>query len=75
MAEQEDAELTSLMNTSRIHLVGRHGVRISPQLGHLPVAGGGPQRPRRREEHLSDWVGHGGSEGGGEVEAGQDQCP
>ena len=40
--------------------MGRCGVRISPQLGHVRDAGGGPQCPRRWEETLSNWVGRGG---------------
>ena len=52
--------------------IGRHRVRISPQLGHLPDAGGGPRCPRRWEEPASKLAGHGGTEGRGEVEAGQD---
>ena len=49
-------------------------VSISPQLGHLPAAGGGPWCPRTWEEPLSEPVGRGGTEGGGEVEVRQDQC-
>ena len=55
--------------------VGGPGVCISSQLGHLPYAGGGPQHPRGWEEPPSNWVGCQGSKGGGEVEAGWDQCP
>ena len=44
---------------------GRGGrrVHVSPQLGRLPDAGGGPRCPRRWEEHPSDQVGCGGHEG------------
>ena len=59
---------------SRDGSMGRCGSRISPQLGCLPDAGGGPRCPRRQEEPPSDWVGCGGTEWGGEVEAWQDQC-
>ena len=55
--------------------VGWRGVCISPQLGHLPDAGGGPWRPRGWEEAPSKLVGRGGTEGGEEVETRQDQCP
>ena len=55
--------------------MGRCRVRISPQLGHLPEAGGGPQRQRSREEPLSKCLKRGGTERGGEVEAGQDWRP
>ena len=55
--------------------MGRHGVRVSPQLGSLPDAGGGPRCPRRWEEPSSKLVGHGGTEKGGEVEARQDWRP
>ena len=39
--------------------VGGRGVCISPQLGHLPEAGGGPLLPGRWEEPPSKWVGDG----------------
>ena len=52
--------------------VGRRGVWVSPQLGHLLDAGGGPRCPRRWEEPPSNQVG-GGTEVGGEVEARQDR--
>ena len=55
--------------------VGRRRVRVAPQLGHLPDAGGGPRCPRRWKEPPIEPVGHGGTEGGAEVEAGQDRCP
>ena len=55
--------------------VQRLRVRVSPQLGHLQDTGGGPQCPRRQEEPPSETVGCGGTEGGGEVEARQDQRP
>lgn len=38
-------------------------------------AGGGPQHPRRWGEPPREPIGCGGTEGRGEVEAGQDQCP
>ena len=34
--------------------VERREVCVSPQLGHLPDAGGGPRRPKRWEEPLSE---------------------
>ena len=55
--------------------VGRRGVSISPQLGHVPATGGGLWCPRRWEEPQSEPVGRRGTEGGGEVEARQDRCP
>ena len=55
--------------------VGRCRVHVSPQLGHLLDTGGGPRCTGRQEEPPSEPVGHGGNEGEGEVEAGQDQCP
>ena len=55
--------------------VGRHRVRVSPQLGCLPDAGGEPQHPRRWEEPPSKPVRCGGTEEGREVEAEQDQHP
>ena len=55
----------------------RHGVCVSSQLGQLPGTGGGPRTPKGMGGTLSDWVGCGGwgSEGGGEVEVGQDWRP
>ena len=44
--------------------MGGCGICVSPQLGHLPDAGGGPQCPRRWEEPPSNWVGRGGKGGG-----------
>ena len=55
--------------------VGIFGVCVSPQLGCLLDAGGGPQHPRRWEEPPSELGGHGGTGGGGVVEARQDQHP
>ena len=55
--------------------MGRCDVHISPQLGCLPDAGGGPPCPRRREELPNELVGCGETEGGGEVKFGQDQSP
>ena len=43
--------------------MGRCGVRISPHLGCPLDAGGGPRRPRRREEPPSNRVGCGGLRG------------
>ena len=43
--------------------VGGCGVQVSPQLGHLPDAGGGPRHPRGWEEPPSDQVGCQGTEG------------
>ena len=56
---------------------GRRGecrVRISAQLGHLPGTGGGPwtRTGGTSEQPGRTWW---GSERGGEVEAGRDQCP
>ena len=51
------------------------GVSVSPQLGHLPAAGGELWHPRRREKPQSEPAGHRGTEGGGEVEARQDWHP
>ena len=44
-------------------------------LGHLPDTGGGPRHQRRHEEPPSELVGCGRTEGGREVEAGQDRRP
>ena len=54
--------------------VGRRGVTVSPQLGHLPATAGGLWHPRRWEEPQSELVGHRRTEWG-EVEARQDQHP
>ena len=51
---------------------GGRGVRVSPKLGRLPDASGGPEHLRRQEEPLSDQVGRRESERGGTVKAGQD---
>ena len=50
--------------------MGGCGVCLSSQLGHLPDTGGGPWRPRRQEEPLSDQVECGG-EWGGRTNGGQ----
>lgn len=55
--------------------MGRHGVHDSPQPVCLPDAGGVPRHPSRWEEVPSYQLGCGGTEGGGEVETRQDQCP
>ena len=56
-------------------VVGQDTEFMSPHIGHLPDTVGGPHCPKKWEEPPSDQVGRGGSEGGGEVEAGQDWCP
>ena len=53
--------------------VGGCGVRVSPQLGHLPDAGGGPWHPRGQEEPPSNWTGCGGEWGEGGERRGEEK--
>ena len=50
-------------------------IGVSSQLENLQDSGGGPWRPRWQDEPPTELVGCGGTEGGGEVETGQDQHP
>ena len=56
-------------------VLGGRGIHVSTQLGNLPGTDGGPWTPKGTGGTPSDWVGHGGCEGGGEVEVGQDWSP